>query len=401
MIANAMVPADPTERRRLCVLTIVDRLMTSGGEIIATRIAEALDPYRFESIICSTRPSDPVHVSRLEAAGIGVVLLDRRSRLDLYRWKRLVDLLRTGRVDILHSHKFGSNAWSAVLARLFGVPVFVAHEHSWSYEGQPLRRLIDRGLIAGSADVFLATSAFDRRRMIEIEGVRETNVRFLTNGVPALPSRDGDAARRRLGIAPDAPVIGTVCGLRPPKALEVLVEAAALLVPRFPGLKVLIVGDGTERDRLQAQVAALDLGGCVTFLGQRTHDEIADIVATFDVGVSSSDSEGTPLAVIEMMSAGRPIVATAVGGLPAVVADGVEGLLVPPRDPAALAAAVSNLLADDDRRARLGARARERHERDFDFALMVERLERLYEALYWSSAAARRGEAARDPEPAG
>ena len=127
---------------------MIDRLAPSGAEIFASRVAEELDPVRFERILCITRPSPAELVEPLERAGVRVVQLGRRSKLDVWRWWPLIRLLRRERVEVLHSHKFGSNVWAAAIARLVRVPVFVAHEHTWSYEGQRLRRFLDRRLVA-------------------------------------------------------------------------------------------------------------------------------------------------------------------------------------------------------------------------------------------------------------
>jgi glycosyltransferase involved in cell wall biosynthesis len=257
--------------------------------------------------------------------------------------------------------------------------VIVAHEHTWSYEGRPLRRVLDRELIARGASVFLAVSREDRRRMIEVEGISPDDVRFLPIGIPPLPEPSGRDVRAELGIGVDAPVVGTVCELRPQKALEVLVEAADLLRERVPGLRVLIVGDGPERERLEELVRRRGLDSVVTFPGLRR--DVSDLLAAFDLCVCCSDYEGSPLAVMEYMAAGKPVVATRVGGVPDLVEDGVNGLLVGPRDPVALAEAVAELLVDPVRRQEMGERGRQRQRREFDLDATVRRLEDLYEAL--------------------
>jgi glycosyltransferase involved in cell wall biosynthesis len=379
-----------SKRRPLRVVTMVDRLMTSGGEIVATRVAMNLDRERFESILCSTRTSEVADIKRAEAAGIRVLTLNRRSRLDVVKWHPLFELLRRERVDILHAHKFGSNAWAALLGRLARVPVIVAHEHTWSYSGQPLRRLIDRELIGRSAAAFLAVSPEDRRRMIEVEGVDSTKVRYVPNGVPALAAGDGTPLRRSLGASPTTPVVGTVCALRPQKGVDVLLAAVAALVVEVPDLRVVIVGDGPERTRLKRLSEEMGLVSTVEFLGSRTQEELPDILSAIDVMVSSSTFEGMPLAIIEWMAAGKAIVATKVGGVPALVEDGVHGLLVEPGDPNQLAGAIAKLLRDADLRSALGASAAYRQRRTFDLHHMVRSLESLYEALYWSSPRGRR-----------
>lgn len=365
-------------------------MMTSGAEILATKVATSLAPERFERFICSTRASDAEHVAAVEALGVHALALDRRSRLDLPRWRPLLELLVQERIDVIHSHKFGSSVWAALLSRAANVPVLVAHEHSRSYDGQLLRQFLDRELIARFADVFLSTSREDRRRMVEVEGVDSLKARYLPNGIPRPPAGDGDAVRRELGLAPDAMVIGTVCGLRSEKALEVLLDALAIVVRDFPTAKGVIVGDGPERARLERHASDLELDGSVMFVGAQPHVRVPDFVAAFDIAVSSSDFEGGPLAVLEFMAAGKPVVATSVGGVRDLIEPGVHGLLVPPRDPPLLAAAMLRALEDRELRVALGSSAHDRQQRDFDLQVMVERLETLYESLYWASERGRR-----------
>jgi glycosyltransferase involved in cell wall biosynthesis len=366
--------------RRIRVATMIDRLAPSGAELYASRVAARLDPERFDRILVVTRPSE-FDVSELEDAGVRLLYLGRRSRLDVWRWAPLVTTLRRERVDVLHAHKFGSNVWAAVLRPLARTPVLVAHEHTWSYEGQPLRRFLDRRLVVPAADIVLTVSREDRRRMIEVERVDPDKVQFLASGVVAQEPRGRRDVRAELGMGTDAPLVGTVCGLRPQKALEVLVRAADVLRGELPGVRVAIVGDGPERGRLEALVAELGLGDTVSLLGAWPPGDVPDFVAALDVAVSSSDFEGTPLAVMEFMAAAKPVVATAVGGVPDLLQDGVHGLLVPPRDPEALAARVAELLRDPARCVGLGSRAQARQREEFDFDVTVRRLEELYEEL--------------------
>ena len=120
-------------------------------------------------------------------------------------------MLRPAHTDVLHSHQYGSNGWGAVLSRIARTPVVVAHEHSWSFEGDPLRRFVDRELIARRADAFVAVSNADRRRMIEVEGIDAAKVVVIPNGITTAPAPAGRRpARRSSGSSPGAPVIGTV-----------------------------------------------------------------------------------------------------------------------------------------------------------------------------------------------
>jgi len=382
----------PTSNKRLHVLTLVDGIGTYGGaETTARDIAQGLDPERFRSTLCVTRweplPEFQAARDELDAAGVGFIGLERKSRFDLAPWRRLTAHMRENEVDVLHSHKFGSNVWGALLAPRVPVPVFVAHEHTWSYEGNRLRVLLDRRLIARRADAFIAVSEEDRRRMIEVEGIPEEKTRFIASGIvdPTVSTNDPASVRRDLGISNGAPVIGVVATLRSQKALDVLFRAAALLREEFPDLAVLVAGgpdpkEPDEEGRLEAVVRDLDVGGSVRFLGRR--DDVPDLVAAMDIGVLSSDYEGCPLSVMEYMEAGKPVVATAVGGLADIVDDGTTGLLVPPQDPQAFAAAVATILRDGPRARAMGEAGRARRRDRFDIERTIRQVEDLYEALH-------------------
>jgi glycosyltransferase involved in cell wall biosynthesis len=375
---------------RLGVVALVDRLVHGGAERLAADIATRLDPERFASMLCVSRWSDPGHAASPEAperlravaesAGVRFLGLERRGRFDLAAWRPLVRLLRGGEVQVLHGHMFGSNVWAVTLGRLTGIPVVIAHEHSWAFTGDRARQLVDRHVIGRGSDAVIACSREDRRRMIEVEGIAAGRVHFVPNGIVGRSATPGRDVRRELGIAADAPVVGSVGALRAEKRFDVLLRAAAHLVADWPQLRVVIAGAGAEHGALEALADDLGLGQRAMLLGAR--DDVPDLLETIDVAVTCSDFEGSPLSVMEYMEAGRPVVATRVGGLPDLIEDGVHGLLVPRRDPAALAQALDALLGDPGRRRAMGEAGRRRRREQFDFDVMVERLEDLYERLY-------------------
>jgi glycosyltransferase involved in cell wall biosynthesis len=369
---------------------MIDGLMTAGAETVATRIALGLDPNRFESVICSTRPSLQRHVDAARAAGIEVLELGRRSKVDVWRWRPLVRVLRSGKVDVVHAHKFGSNLWAAMLKPRGRLPVLIAHEHSWSYEGT-LRRVVDRELIARRSDAIVAVSPTDRTRMIELERIPRRKVVFIPNGIPDRTAGDAERARRELGLSASDRIVGTVCGLRPEKELETALRALGRLAPHRPGLRFVVVGDGPERSRLER--LSHELGVPTVFLGHRPNEEMPDLLAAMDVLVCSSRFEGMPLAVLEWMAAGKAIVASRVGGIPSILEDDHEGLLVPPRDFVAFADAIARLLDDPVERRRLGEAAQRRQREEFRFDRTISLLERLYEQLHEEAAAGDLGSA--------
>lgn len=385
-------------RRKLRVVTLVDGIGLAGGaERLAREVVIRLDPDRFDRTLCVSRWSDERAaaarasgaLAQLEEAGVEFLGLPRRGTIDLLSWRPLMTRLRS-EVDVLHGHKIGSNVWAAVLGTLARTPVIVAHEHTWSFEGQPVRKLLDRRLIAARADAFLAVSALDRKRMIEIERINPAKVLLVPNGIPDPPPPGASDLRRELRIG-NEPVVGTVCALRPQKALGVLLEAASMLADRIPGVTVVIVGEGPERPVLERRIAELRLQRTVRLLGHR--DDARDLIRGFDVAVCCSDFEGTPLSVLEYMQASRPIVATRVGGIPDLLETGREGVLIEPGTPVELATAIEGLVADPARAARLGAAARNRQQARFEIGVTVREVERIYEGLASGRTAAELGAA--------
>lgn len=382
------------------VLTLIDRLGPRGGaERLAVQIATRLDPERFESHFCASRydaleredEGTRQARARLAEAGVRFLGIGRERKTDIHKWSELVRYLRRERIDVLHAHKHGSNVWAAALAPLVRTPVLIAHEHTWSYEGESLRRFLDRELVSRWADAFIAVSREDQRRMTSVEGIPPERTVFIPNGA-LIPPRDGPAGdlRAELGLPADAPLIGSAGFLRPQKAFEVLVEAAATVRERHPGVRVLIAGEGDERERLEADIAARGLQDTVLLLGRRL--DVPDVLENLDVAVCCSDFEGSPVSVMEYMEAALPVVATRVGGVPDLIDDGVHGRLVASRDAHGLGMAIADLLDNPERAARMGQTGRERRRREFDLDVMVGRLQELYAERL---AAARRGRARR------
>lgn len=358
---------------------LVDSLDFSpgGAEHFLLGLARHLPSDRFRVTVCSTRwHPGPLH-DDLIASGIPHFTLDRRAKWDVGRLRRLVGFLRREQIDVLHAHKYGSNVWAALLGPAAGVPATIAHEQTWSYAGDPVRKLLDGRLIGRRADAFVAVSTADAARMVALEQVPPQKVVMLPNAyVPRRVPRPQDL-RRVLRLAPDTPLVGTVCLLRPQKALEVLIDAFAELSPATAA-HLVIGGDGPCRASLERQASAHGLAGRVHFVGMQP--DARAVLADLDVAVMTSDFEGTPLFVCECMAQATPLVATAVGGIPDLVHHGRSAILVPPRDPSAVAVAVRSLLVDPVRRQALGAAAHRRLGL-FSIDRVAGRFGDLYEAL--------------------
>jgi glycosyltransferase involved in cell wall biosynthesis len=357
-----------------------------GAERLAFEFVKRLDPERFKRYLCVTHARPPEHraandreLSELEQSGVEVLRLERESLASNTAWIKLYRLLARESIDILHAHMPRAAIPGTVIGRLARVPVIVNHEHAWSFEGQPVRRFLDRNVIARGGDVLLAVSRWDRMHMIDVERIPPERIRILSNGISPMPE-GGPDLRAELGGTSDIGLIGVLGRLEPQKQHEDLIRAVALLKHEQVPVRCVIVGHGPDEDQLRKLIAELGLGEEVRLLGHR--DDIPSVIRALDVAVLSSVWEGSPLAVMEYMACAAPIVATAVGGVPDLIEDGVHGLLVQPRDPAALAAAIRRLLEDRALALRLGQAASERQRAEFDLDVVVTRLEALYLELY-------------------
>lgn len=373
--------------RPIRITTMVDSLLAGGAERVAVELACALDRTRFEPHVLVTRGDGPLR-DLLDRAEVPVTLLERDDALDLAPWRRahrhLVD-----HADVLHSHKFGSNAWGALLSRTARVPL-VVHEHNFSAEPSRSRSIIDRRWIARRAKRVLCVSD----SVADIEracGVPEHLIEVVPNGVRLDAAWPRGAARAELGIEGASFTVGIVGRLRPEKAHEVLLEAVAQLARAGRDIRLCIVGDGPRSAELRLLAASLGIDGRVTWAGERR--DAATLAAAFDAAVVCSHWEGLPLAALESMAAGVPLVATRVGGLPTLL-DGDAGVLVPPADAAALAAALGALIDEPRRAAVVGAAGRARVDAAYSFDALVTHVQEIYQQVH--DATARRGRAARD-----
>jgi L-malate glycosyltransferase len=326
-----------------------------------------------DSVVCCL-DDEGEWAAELESAGIPVVALRRKSgfRPDLGR--QIARLATQYNTDLFHCHHYSPFVYgqlAALLRRRCRV-VFTEHGHA-SDAGPSLKQRIVNPMLGRLPAAIFAVSADLRLQMIA-EGLPAQRVAVIRNGIepgsrPPLAARL--AARSSLGLAPDALVVVTAGRLDPVKDLPALIDALAIVRRGQSAARLVIIGDGPERARLEQQAATLGLTSAVSFAGYR--GDVRQLLAAADVYANSSIHEGISLTILEAMAAGLPVVATRVGGTPEVVLDPETGVLVPVRSPAALAAALDNLLHTPGRRRAMGDAARVRVINHFSIDTMVTR----------------------------
>jgi glycosyltransferase involved in cell wall biosynthesis len=321
------------------------------------------------------------------SAGIAVLEIPMRGEWDLLAPRRIAREARRIGARLLHAHDSRAHGlcWRA-LPSLPEARLVVTRRVDFPVGGNWL----SRRKYGAARTHYIAISTGVRDALTARGAVRPDRVDIVPSGIDPRRFRDGcrrDGLKRELGLAPGAVVIGQIAALADHKGQRYLIDAAKLVAAAHPESRFVIVGEGELRGALERQIAATGLTGTVHLAGFR--EDIETFLAGFDLFVLSSHMEGLGTSLLDAMWFGIPIVATRVGGVPDVIEDGVNGLLVAPRDPAALAQATLRLLADAGLRRRLGEEGRRTVEERFTAARMVEGTAAVYRGLERASAVGR------------
>ena len=369
--------------RKIKILHVIDSLGIGGMERVVIDVANGLDAAKFEQAICCiSRRGEAADQLRDRVRCFDLGKSDKADRLMPLK---LAAAIRRERPDIVHSQ-----SWSGVdtsLAKLMVPGVKLIHsEHGRNYSGlrqQPwLRRMARRG-VYHLADSVFAISGEVRNFYCGQTGFPTERMNVISNGIDVrrIDEADASGVREEFSIAPDDFVFGTVARLDLTKDTTTLLRAfAAVALPRLdPKLKLLIVGDGDQRAKLEELVSMLNLNRAVIFAGMRR--DVPRMLRAMDVFALSSVSEGMPLTVLEAMAARLPVVATNVGALPELVEDGKTGFLVPIRHAVAMADKLEMFLANRQLANILGEAARQKVEREFTLERMLRNYGVMYEAV--------------------
>ena len=383
------MPEPAVHRQPLKVLEVLEA--TTGGTRRHLRdLVTRLPAGRFEiSVACSTR-RDPHFLDDLklmEARGIRVYELPMQRSIrpigDAMAFGRLLPLIRRGGFDVVHTHSSKAGFLGRLAARFAGVPRVIHTPHTFPFEmdvSRPARfryfqlerlaaRWCDRIVCVCPSQRALAESLTEPARVVVIE-----------NGIAARPPRDAAERRRRrreLGLAPDVPVVGVIGRFTLQKGQADFVAAARQVAARLPETRFVLAGDGELKPRLERMILAAGLKDRFTLVEAR--EDGPELLPVLDVAALPSLWEGLPYVLLDAMAAERAVVASRVGGMSDVIEDGVDGLLVPPKDPAALAEAMMKLVDNEELRSKMGKHARETVMSRYGIDKMIGRLAALYE----------------------
>ena len=315
-----------------------------------------------------------------EAGGMGIEVIPYRMRSP---WEprsilRIKNLIRDLKIDVLHTHS-SVDSWAGGLAgRWAKVPVLVRTRH---ISVRVRRPWLNR--IYYLPDAIITTGEHIRRELLQTHKIPAERIVSIPTGAdlgrfhPGPPDLE---LKKRMGLPIDSPVVTLVAVLRAQKRHELVIAAAAEVIKVFPQARFLFVGDGPGRDRVEQEIKNAQLETQILMTGYR--EDIPAILSFTDLGIISSVAEGIPQFLFQIMAMGKPVIATAVGGIPEIVTSGVNGLLIPPEDPAALAKALVQVLGDPGSARRLGEEGRRLVEKEYTVEKMAEKVYRVYQQVY-------------------
>jgi len=388
----------------LRIAHVIDQLSVGGAQLVLLANLEALDPAQFESAVYYLHPFHDL-AERVHQLGISTVCLNARNSRDFPRATlQLWTAFRKWRPDVVHTQVFGADVCGRLAGRLAGVPAIVSSFTGAVFERRNnarlgyLQNLMQRATyrLSGAQIIALTDSvARDVQRDLGApDPVVIPQLPFDRNQWRPITLPERAQARARLEIGADSFVFGCLARLQPLKGVEFLLRAIARLHPSLPSVNGIVIGEGPDRERLMRLRAELRIGDIVQFTGWLPDPRSA--LAACDAVAIPSLSEGLPLVMLQSMSAGLPCIASRVGGIPELAADGVNALLVQPADPAQLADAIRRLATDATLRQRLRTGGAELVGRLPSTAQNARRLEALYKhPVAKQRARAARGQSAR------
>jgi L-malate glycosyltransferase len=365
------------------VLFVICNLDRGGTETQAVELAWRLTSAHCRVTVAALQDG-PLR-KPLEEAGIRIVDFPKKggfiSVRGLVQFLRLLRFIHKEKFDVVHSHDLWANLIAVPAAKFARAPIVLSSQRDLAhlYWYTPFRKKVIGRIHRWATGVIVNSTAV--RELVQKEfHVPAHRVHLIRNGVAFERFASLRANRRKFfpSVDEEAKLIVTVANMHTAvKGHYELIEAARRLKSVYPVAKFVFIGDGDERLNLEERVRSSGVQDSIMFLGRRT--DIPELLACCDIFVLPSHAEGLPNSLLEAMVVGLPAVATAVGGVPEVIEDGVDGLLVPPRDAASLATAILRVLRDPELATRLAAAGRERARLEFGFDRVVAELRSVYE----------------------
>jgi glycosyltransferase involved in cell wall biosynthesis len=360
---------------RIRVLVLIKGLGIGGAEKLVSEGARFWDRESFDYSVAYVLPWKDMLVADLEAQGVEVHMIGGKRGLTPPTLSRLRRLIREKGIDLVHAHL----PTMGIVARVASQVPVVYTEHNMADSYRPLTRALNRITYGRNA----AATAVSGAVAGSVAGWPGDPALVIPNGVAVHVEPDGvAAARKELSLSGSDVLVAHVGNIRPGKGHDVLIDAVAHLHQRLPSVRFVSVGGEKypgDLERVRGRAIETGLEDVLRFMGRRP--DALNFVAAADVFVNPSSVEGLPVAILEAMALGRPVVAAAAGGVPGIVKDGVTGILVEPNEPKALAAGIEKLVNDPYLAERLGQAAQDMVDKEYGLEPMVRATEDVYRTV--------------------
>lgn len=369
------------QAERLRVAHMIDLLKIGGAQKLLVMFASHARTYGLDlAVICLNPREDTPIVNDLEALGIPLYFFPTGRLIDLPRLSKLVRLLRSGRFRLLHTHLTYANINGALAGRMANVPVVATLHSSQPFKKSAQHRLEMLALRRLTARVIAVAEAVAEAYRPWLKNATQLTV--IPNAVekpPSLTAGERAALRSELVGDPQRPLVLSVGRLTEAKGYHDLLEAFAQVRAHYPQAALVIAGSGSLRADLEHGITRLGLAGNAILLGPR--GDVPRLMASADIYACASHWEGLPLALLEAMAAGLPVVATRVGEIPSIINEEI-GLLVEPHRPDELAGALQQLLASEEQRRQMGVAGREAFRSSYDSDIWMEQTLAVYREVW-------------------
>jgi glycosyltransferase involved in cell wall biosynthesis len=361
--------------------------LNGGTEKQLYLLASSIDPERFKPIIVQLSPETSLAVAKGHIGNLELFHYPTRKLYGLGGLRqlgRLRSLAKKNRVDIIHTFFEKSEVMGWLTARLSGIPVWITSRRDLGFKRKGIYDRIFR-LTSKDCKKCVANCNAVREQAIQQENLLPEKIEVIYNGLDLSEYQqtlENESLREELKVVKGVPLVGLIANFNfEIKGHIYFLGAAKKILEKIPEVKFVLVGDGPLRSRYEEVARELRIHRNVYFLGKRT--DVPSIISNLDVSVLSSTNEGFSNVIMESMAAGKPVVATNVGGSKEMVIDGVTGCLVPPADSQSLANAIIDLLETPDKAMAMGSAGREVVKERFTVDTMVKKYEELYQSLIY------------------
>lgn len=367
--------------KKIHVMQVTFGMPIGGMERVIMDLCRYVDPDRYRFSICCTSVRGPL-ADQMEAEGVPLIFCPNQSRVAKYlRGLELSRVFRGADIDILHTHHMPAFIDSVIGARFTKIPVLINTDHCKDYPIPKHLMLMERAA-SYFADEIVAVSNHTRDEMIRYQKIDPGKVSVIYNGINIKLTRKSspEELRREVGLKPNETVVGTVGRVVDQKGFDLLLQSVPGILRRFPDTKFMVVGGGDRERDLKELASELGISSQVIFTSWRS--DAVDLIQVCDIFALTSRFEGMPMVLLEAMALSKPIVATAVGGVPEVVQNGHNGIVIDRRTPELLEKALLELISDRELARRMGSHGRARYDKYFTAEAMASAYEGRYRKYF-------------------